>query len=93
MNAYPLGQVVRISTLVKNQADALADPSQLTLTITKPDGSTITKVFGVDNDLIKDAVGTYHLDLTTDQRGGWSYRWHSTGALVTASSIQEFRVH
>lgn len=71
--------VLTISTTFKVGA-TLTDPSTITLTVRKPDGTSTVYVYNTDVELVKDSTGTYHLDVTTPTSGVWSWHWKSTGA-------------
>lgn len=83
MSSYNLGAVVTLSTTITTPAGALTDPSTLTLTVTAPDGTPATYALGA---LVKDAVGTYHLDVVPAVAGHHTYRWVSTGTAAGATS-------
>lgn len=58
------------------------DPSAITLTITKPDASTITKTIA---QLTHGATGSYEYQQTLDTPGVWSYTWASTGTVISTT--------
>jgi len=60
------------------------DPTVVTFRFLDPAGTTTVWVFGVDVEVIRDAVGRYHADIPIDQEGTWFYRWEGTGALQGA---------
>jgi hypothetical protein len=49
-------------------------------------------VFGVDSELVKDAVGKYHVDIDTTVEGTYPYRMYSTGS-GQAAAEGSFRVN
>lgn len=80
INQYWLGSLVRVSNVFKDVAGAPADPETVNVEINKPDRTSQTYVHGTDEEVVKDGVGQYHMDVNADQPGEWSYRWFSTGA-------------
>jgi hypothetical protein len=69
---------VRISTTVRDLNGALADPSAITLTLQKPDGTQQAY-----SSPAHDSTGQYHQDLpATDltQAGHYAYAWTTTGS-------------
>lgn len=91
-NTYDIGDLARMSaafTLVSN--GTAANPTAVTCKVRKPDGSTVTLVYGTDAALIKDSTGNYHADIATDQFGRWYYRFEGTGAVIAAGD-NEFDV-
>lgn len=58
-----------------------ADPTAVTATVRKPDGTT-TNYTVTAGEIVKDSVGNYHLNVTTDVAGRWSYKFAGTGTVV-----------
>jgi hypothetical protein len=83
MARYPLGQPITLPTTVRDTATgALVDPTTLTATIRKPDGTDLPAYTYNPGAVVRDALGTFHLDvpagdLTAD--GHYKYKWVSTG--------------
>jgi len=87
---YPLGQPVRVSTTVRDLNGALADPSAITLTLAKPDGTQ-----QVYSSPAHDSTGQFHQDLpATDltTAGHYQYAWTTTGSApgVASGSFDTF---
>lgn len=93
MNAYPLGRVVRLSSVVRNQSDVVADPTSLTVDITRPDGTVISKTWPTDGDVVQSSTGNFLIDIVANVRGAWRYRWSTASSFTTASEDVEFRVY
>ena len=77
MARYPNGAPVRVSTTVRDLTGALVNPGGITLTVQKPDGTTLPYPAPVN-----DGTGLFHqdinaLDLTAN--GHYQYSWVSTG--------------
>ncbi|WP_239404643.1 hypothetical protein [Frankia sp. Cj3] len=90
MARYPIGQPIRISTTVRDASGTLVAPSTLTLTVRKPDGTTLTYASPTNGSL-----GTYHQDIPTADvpaAGHHQYTWLSTGtgAGVSVGSFDVF---
>lgn len=83
-NEYEFGEVVRVFDTV-TVSGAPADPSTITLTIRKPDGTIATPA------TTHDGLGLFHADVATDQAGTWRYRFSGTGAAAGAGE-KAFRV-
>lgn len=77
---YRLNEVVKIDTTFK-VSDVLTDPTTVTLAVTNPSGTITTYLYGTNVELVKDSVGTYHLNVTANQLGLWQYVWTGTGAV------------
>jgi len=90
INLYKKGQKVRCSVEFKVD-DVLTDPTTVTFKSKKPTGTITTLVFGTDTAVVKDAVGQYHVDVTTDEKGEWNFRFEGTGA-CTAVEEAAFNV-
>ncbi len=72
-----IGQVARISVAITDAADAAADPGGLSLKIKLPSGTVVTHTYG-GGTLLKDAVGSYHADITLAEAGQYRWRWEAT---------------
>jgi hypothetical protein len=75
-NTYPLGQLVRIQAVFKDENDAFVDPATITLSVEVADstGDTVVNTGGLTNS----STGTWHFDYSTDSTGLHEYRWTST---------------
>lgn len=89
---YELGSIVRVTVDFTNSLGAPADPTVVTCSVKDPTGGTTTDyVFGTDPEVIKDSIGSYHMDVDADGYGLWSYRWAGTGS-VQAAGEDSFRI-
>lgn len=61
--------------------DAPADPTTVTFNIRQPDGSLLTYVYLVDDNVIRTAVGVYKCTLTPAMSGEFRYNAVGTGAV------------
>jgi hypothetical protein len=84
INVYDKGDLIRIPAEFINYLDVVADPGVVRFKFTKPDGVIITYVYLTDAELVKDATGNYHVDLSLTQAGDWHYVWLGTGAVESA---------
>jgi hypothetical protein len=85
LGPYDIGEAVTISVAFTVSGVA-TDPSTVTFTYRTPDGVETVLTYGVNNQVIRDAVGNYHLVLTAAQAGSTTYVWTSTGTVVAAIS-------
>ncbi len=92
------GDVVRISATFADDAGVAADPSAVTLNVRlrKFGATSVSYIFGTDAEVVKDAVGEYHLDysvpeISPDRGLAVEYEWVGTGA-VTAVEQGSFAV-
>lgn len=93
MANYAEGKLVRLTGTFSNSAGTAIDPDVVKVVVQDPAGTTTTYVYGTDAEVVKDSVGTYHIDVdTTDSAGIWYYRWYSTGTGQTATTDDYFRV-
>ena len=77
---YTIGEKVRLlATYSDPQTGTLLDPAAVYVSWKDPDGNITQKQHGTDPELVKDAVGTYHIDIDASAAGQWTYRWWSTG--------------
>lgn len=90
INLYKTGQKVRCAVVFTvNNVDT--DPTVVTVKVRQPNGTMTTYVYGTDAAVVKTAAGIYYVDVTTDQRGEWNFRFEGTGA-CTAVEEQAFNV-
>jgi hypothetical protein len=90
MNSYPINTLARIFvqfldplSMPPNQP---VDPTNVSLTFTLPDQSTLTPT-----GIVHDDVGMYHLDYVVMEQGLYIYRWQGEGAVIAASPNGFFR--
>lgn len=88
MNAYKVGASVRCSAVFTNDLGAAVDPSTVTFRLRTPAGTVTSYAYGTDAQLVKDATGNYHVDLSASQAGRWTYRFEGTGAAPSADEAQ-----
>jgi hypothetical protein len=81
-NSYTVGALVRASATFKDLAGVDADPTTVKFHVFDPiTGVKTTYTFGNpgDEELVKDAVGKYHVDLNVNKVGTWKYKFEGTG--------------
>lgn len=76
-NLYDLGDLVRVSGTFKTQAGAAIDPSTVSFEFRRPDGTVTSYAYPAT--IVRDSLGTYHVDIDANAPGTWRYRWESTG--------------
>jgi hypothetical protein len=79
MATYDKGDLVRSRAVFTDADGAKVDPTGVFVKYKLPDDNTITKEYGVDGEVVKDAVGVYHMDIDITQVGTWYHRWYGTG--------------
>lgn len=84
MASYALGQPVFVHAQFKNENEALTDPTDVTCTITYPNGTQASFVYGTDSEVTKTSTGIYKCTIATTASGSHHYRWTGEGALVGA---------
>lgn len=86
INSYDIGQAVRISVEFTDAAGAAIDPTTVTASYWVPGLGIVTLTYGVDANVVREAVGSYYTDIdTTDAAGEWPYRWQGTGNVTVAA--------
>ena len=82
---YDMDDQVRVTAKFRDKAsDALVDPDTVTVKYKNPSGTTTTKIFGTDAEVVKSSVGVYYIDVDANDEGIWQVRWISTGAGAAA---------
>lgn len=87
-----LGDEVRIEGVFKNLDRIKVDPTTVTFKVKDPAGNVTTKVYGTDVEIVKDGLGTFHMDIAANLQGWWYYRIFSTGS-GKAAAEGSFRVN
>lgn len=79
INAYDIGDLVRITGTLTTAAGAPVDPSTLVCNVKAPDATVTTHTYGTTAFPIKSAAGVYYVDVTPTQVGEYWYQFLSTG--------------
>ena len=74
MALYDIGDTVRLTFFVSVN-NVLTDADAVAITVTKPDGTTVSPSPTIDHS----AVGTYVVVVGIDMAGQWLWRWVATG--------------
>lgn len=85
INYYKLGQKVRCKVSFKVNG-TLTDPTTVTAKIKAPSGNVSTYVYGTDAELVRESTGVYHVDVVTDEKRQWYFRFEGTG---TCTAVEE----
>lgn len=89
MATYDKGDLVRLTATFRDSANALVDPSTVTLKIHKPDGSTIIRTYAGAT-ITRSSLGVFYSDLNCDFAGTVYYRWEGAGAAQAAGQSSFF---
>jgi hypothetical protein len=79
--AYDIGDLRALGVTFQNAAGSDADPTTITFRLLEPDGTVTVFVYGTDAEVVRDALGQYHVDWTLAQSGRHVARWEGTGAV------------
>lgn len=82
---YLIGQAARIEAVITGIDGVAVDPQTVRLLTRAPDG-TQTEIPA--DQIVKDATGAYHHDLTLNKAGRWYYRWQSGTPATSAAEGQ-----
>ena len=89
INLYKQGQKVRCSVVFT--VDGVAtDPSTVTCKVKNPAGTISTYVYDTDVEVVKTDVGAYYLDVVTDKKGEWNFRFEGTGTCTAVDELGFF---
>ena len=84
--AYDIGDTRRLTVTFTNLAGAAADPTGVTFSIRKPDGTAINYVYLTDAEIVKSGTGVYYVDFAITLPGRHIYRFAGTGAVAAAEN-------
>jgi hypothetical protein len=86
-NDYAKNSLVRVSSeFTVSGVDS--DPTTVKCFYKNPTNTVTTLTYGVDNALMKDATGKYHVDINATLVGNWWYRFEATGSVVAANEAE-----
>jgi hypothetical protein len=85
---FDKGDRVLCSGEFRDAGGELVDPATVTFKVKKPGGSITTYTYGLDVELVKDAVGKYRVEVDVDISGTWFYRFEGTGAAKSAGESE-----
>lgn len=94
INVYDRDDLVRISLTVATSTGSV-DPSPLKFSywaLASSSTSVTTLTYGVDNDLIKDNVGAYHVEIYANVEGDWRFEWTSTAGSYRGAQRGQFQI-
>lgn len=91
MNVYEIGELVRCSVAFADDDGNAQDPTGVTFRVRKPDGTVTSYAHGTDAELVKDATGSYHVDVSAAAAGRWTFRYEGSGTGQSAGE-RAFRV-
>lgn len=80
---YDVGDLVKLSTVLKDTSGVVNNAATMTLAVTKPDATTTSP--SVTN---TGSGGVYTANVTIDQAGTWTYVWTASGAVVAVEPGQ-----
>ncbi len=83
MIIHDIGDRRKLSCEIRDEAGALADPTQVTFIIVTPDGVSTTYTTA-DAALVKDSVGVYHVYWNCTQAGTHRWRFAASGSIGAA---------
>jgi len=90
INIYENGQKVKCAVMF-TVSDIATDPTTVTAKVKDPSGNVSTYVYGTDEEVVKSSAGNYYIDVTTDEKGLWHFRFEGTGTCVAVEE-SAFRV-
>jgi hypothetical protein len=79
MNAFTVGELVRVSGVFTNASDAPADPGAVLFKYKNPAG-VVTSLAAGNPAIIHGAAGHYYVDIDANAPGQWWWKMYSTGA-------------
>jgi len=96
LDAFIVGEVVRLTLTVTDLAGNAADPGSITLKIKPGTGAVTAYAYGTAPEVVRDATGRYHADIPLVSSGLWAYRWElsapNAGAAEGVINVQKSRV-
>jgi hypothetical protein len=79
--AFDIGDTRYLIATFTDSAGSASDPTEITFTLRKPDGTSISYAYSDSPSLItKTATGVYRVDFAITLPGRHVFRWAGTGA-------------
>lgn len=89
--AYDIGDLRRFTVALTDVDEQPADPSALSLTILRPDGTTAVYTYGESpTSVVRESIGSFYVDIAIAQYGRHWAKWTATGALVLVDQFEFF---
>lgn len=79
-----VGTKLRLAVRFTDPDGLDADPTQVVCKVRDPVGAEQAVTYGVDEGIVKDADGNFHMDVVPTMGGTYKYRWQGTGAVDAA---------
>lgn len=89
---FNIGDLHQCEITFYDLADVPADPSTITFTMTKPDGTKLLYTFGSDAELIKVGTGVYKVTVIYDQTGRHIAKWTGEGDVHLVRELETYVV-
>lgn len=80
---YDRDDLSRLRFVVHDFANNLADPTEVTLRLKRPNGTLEVRTFSAA-EITREGVGTYYVILDGEEAGEWGYRWEASGDIELA---------
>ena len=91
MAEYDLGDLIQVQATFTTAGSGLAiDPATVKVTWRDPNGESTTYTYPAA-EIIKDAIGVYHANISALVSGTWHYAWDAYGTGQSAGE-QEFEI-
>lgn len=83
---FQMGQKLKFKAKTRNSAKVLTDPTNLQFRIKPPTSPEFTKTWPADAEVVKDAVGEFHIEYTLlNEEGEMPVRWQATGTVQNST--------
>lgn len=78
---YDIDDVAELGATFRDAStNALVDPTTLTMTVKRPDGTVTIYTYGTSAEVSRTSLGLYRALIPLTAAGDWGYRWKSTGS-------------
>lgn len=75
------GNALKFSATFTDENNLPIDPTVVTFTLKKPDGTLVDYIYGTDPEVTKIATGIYNAVLTMSDVGSNYFGWNGTGSV------------
>lgn len=79
VQVYDVGDLVHCTAVFADAVDVPTDPTTVTFRLRPPMGAALSYVWPGAFQVVRDAVGAFHVDVAPTMPGTWYWRWEATG--------------
>jgi hypothetical protein len=84
MDVYDIGDRRKLSVDIADENGTAVDPDEVRFLMSEPDGFVTTYEYGLDPEIVRTGVGSYHLEWDCAEPGNHVWRVEASGNVAVA---------